>query len=93
MAVPPSRDVGAVTERAFASRAFAHEQALDQLQMHAIGNDGLRRIAVARFEMEGQRIRGAGRGGRDEDALGLPHLRHHPSRGAQHAGGHGPVCA
>ena len=81
MTVPLPRDAGAVTERAFVTRTYAHRHALDRLQMHVIGNDGLHRIAVACFEMEGHRSRGAGRvaARRGRDRPTPP--SYHPPRG------------
>lgn len=56
MVVPLSWDADAVTESAFVTRAFARGKALDQLQMHVVGPDGLYHIEVACFDMEGNEV-------------------------------------
>lgn len=56
MVAPLSWDAGTVTECAFVTRAFARGEALDQLQMHVVGPDGLYRIEVACFDMEGNEV-------------------------------------
>lgn len=42
--------------RAFVTRAYAKGEALDQLQMHVAGEDGLYRIEAACFDMEGNMV-------------------------------------
>lgn len=56
MVVPLSWDAEVVAECAFATRSFAKGEALDQLQMHIVGEDGLYRIEVACFDMEGNMV-------------------------------------
>lgn len=56
MMVPLSWDADAVTECAFVTRAYAKGEALDQPQMHVVSDDGLYRIKVACFDMEGNMV-------------------------------------
>ena len=56
MVVPLTWDAEGVTECAFVTRAYSRGQAVDQLQMHLIGNGGMYRIETVCFDSNGNRI-------------------------------------
>lgn len=56
MVVPLSWDADGIRECAFVTRAFAKGSAVDQLQLHVLGDDGTYRIETACFDMEGNEV-------------------------------------
>ena len=54
MVVPLSRDFEGVRECAFVTRAFLNGEAIDQLQMHVVGDDGVYRIRTVCFDRDGR---------------------------------------
>ena len=56
MVVPLTWDAEGVTECAFVTRAYSRGQAIDQLQMHLIGNGGMYRIETVCFDSNGNRV-------------------------------------
>lgn len=60
MVVPLTWDAEGVTECAFVTRAYMRGQAVDQVQVHSVGDDGRYRISCAVFDEEGGRVEAPG---------------------------------
>ena len=56
MVVPLSWDSEGVRECAFVTRCFSRGELLDQLQMHAVGDDGAYRIRTVCFDGDGREV-------------------------------------
>lgn len=54
MVVPLSWDSEGIRECAFVTRAFLNGEAIDQLQMHVVGEDGFYRIRTVCFDKDGR---------------------------------------
>ena len=54
--VPLSWDSEGIRECAFVTRAFSNGEAIDQLQMHVVGDDGMHRIRTACFDKDGREV-------------------------------------